>query len=123
MSTAPGHVHRRIGAAVAAVAAVVVTTYGIADGIRPQAHHAPPSVKVGYAGLDLSQPQGAQLLYRRLQQASSKVCGRIDQVDVASYPRWEQCYDGALRRAVQQINAPELLAVYSQHAGHARSAG
>ncbi len=45
MSTAPGYFHRRIGAAVAAIAAVVVTSYGIADGIRPEGPHAAPSVR------------------------------------------------------------------------------
>ena len=118
MSTAPGYFHRRVGAAVAAVAAFVVTTYGIADGIRPDARTAPPSVAVTYAGLDLSQPAGAQLLYRRLQQASSKVCGRIDQVNIAGYPRWQRCYDAALQRAVLQVNVAELLAVYRSEAGH-----
>ena len=76
MNTPPGYFHRRVGAAIAAIAAVAVTTYGIADGIRPDARTAPPSVELTYAGLDRSQPAGAQWLYRRLQQASSMVCGR-----------------------------------------------
>jgi UrcA family protein len=116
MNTA--RIQRRIGAAVAAVAAVAVTTFGLADGIRPEARGAPPSVRVAYAGLDLSRPEGAQLLYRRLQQAASRVCGRIDRVDVDSYPRWQHCYDAALQRAVLQVNAPELLAVYRSEDGH-----
>jgi UrcA family protein len=112
----------RIGAAVAAVAAVAVTA--IAAGVRSEPSAAQPrSVKVAYAGLDLSQPVGAQLLYHRLQQASSSVCGWLDQVDIAAYMRWQRCYDGALQRAVLQINAPELLAVYREDAGHSRSVG
>ena len=116
-------IHHRVAAAVAAVVAVAVTSFGIAEGIHPGTRSAPPSVQVAYAGLDLSRPEGAQLLYRRLQQASSKVCGRIDQVDVRGYPRWQHCYDAALQRAVLQLNAPELLAVYHSEDGHASHHG
>jgi UrcA family protein len=121
MNTA--RIHRRIGATIAAVAAVAVTTFGLADGILPATRSALPSVTVAYARLDLSRPEGAQLLYRRLQQAASQVCGRIDRVDVEGYPRWQQCYDAALQRAVLQVNAPELLALYRHDAGRSRSAG
>jgi UrcA family protein len=113
----------RAGAAVAAVASVALTAFGIANGVTSESHAAPPSVKVAYVGLNLSQPLGAQLLYRRLQQAAQGVCGRLDPVDTAAYLRWQHCYDGALQRAVLQVNAPELLAVYRSDAGHARSAG
>ena len=114
----------RAGAAVAAVASVAITAFGIANGVTSESRAASPaSVKVAYAGLDLSQPLGAQLLYRRLQQAAQGVCGRLDPVDTAAYLRWQHCYDGALQRAVLQVNAPELLALYRSDAGHARSAG
>jgi UrcA family protein len=114
----------RIGAAVAAVAAVAVTAIGIAAGVRSEPSAAQPrSVKVAYAGLDLSQPVGAQLLYHRLQQASSSVCGSLDRADIGAYLRWQRCYDGTLQRAVLQIDAPQLLALYRIDAAHARSAG
>ncbi|HEX2788945.1 MAG TPA: UrcA family protein [Steroidobacteraceae bacterium] len=113
----------RAGAAVAAVASVALTAVCIANGVTSESRSPPPSVKVAYAGLDLSQPVGAQLLYRRLQQAAQGVCGRLDPVDTAAYLRWQHCYDGALQRAVLQVNAPELLALYRSDAGHARSAG
>ena len=124
MTTTKAQFPSRIGAAVAAVAAVAVTAIGIAAGVRSEPSAAQPrSVKVAYAGLDLSQPVGAQLLYHRLQQASSSVCGWLDQVDIAAYMRWQRCYDGALQRAVLQINAPELLAVYREDASHSHSVG
>jgi UrcA family protein len=66
---------------------------------------------------------GAQLLYRRLQQAAQGVCGKLDPIDVGAYLRWQHCYDAALQRAVLQVNAPQLLAVYRSDAGHAPSAG
>jgi UrcA family protein len=114
----------RAGAAVAAVASVGITAVGIAAGITTSSHAAaPPSIQVAYAGLDVSQPVGAQLLYRRLQQAAQGVCGKLDPIDVGAYLRWQHCYDAALQRAVLQVNAPELLAVYRSDAGHAHSAG
>jgi UrcA family protein len=114
----------RVGAAIAAAAAVAFTAIGIAAGVTGEHGAAQPhSLKVAYAALDLSQPMGAQLLYRRLQQASSNVCGRLDQVDLVTYGRWQRCYDGTLQRAVLQVNAPQLLAVYRSDAGHSHSAG
>jgi UrcA family protein len=115
----------RVGAAVvASVALTAFTALGIASGITAGSHAAdPPSIKVAYAGLDVSQPMGAQLLYRRLQQAAQGVCGQLDPIDVGAYVRWQRCYDGALQRAVLQVNAPELLAVYRSEADRGRSAG
>jgi UrcA family protein len=115
----------RVGAAVvASVALTAFSALGIASGITAGSHAAlPPSIKVAYAGLDVSQPMGAQLLYRRLQQAAQGVCGQLDPIDVGAYVRWQRCYDGALQRAVLQVNAPELLAVYRSEADRGRSAG
>ncbi len=114
----------RVGAAVAALASVAITALGIASGITAGAHAAaPPSINVAYAGLDVSQPMGAQLLYRRLQQAAQGVCGRLDPIDVGAYVRWQRCYDGALQRAVLQVNAPELLALYRSEADRGHGAG
>lgn len=113
----------RAGAAVAAFATVALTAFGIAGGITADSYAAPPSVKVAYAGLDLSQPVAAQLLYHRLQHAAQDVCGKLDPIDVGAYVRWQHCYDAALQRAVLQVNAPQLLAVYRSDAGRAHSAG
>jgi UrcA family protein len=127
MSRMNSLVPSRVGAALAAVASVAITAFtalGIASGITAGSHAAtPPSIKVAYAGLDVSQPVGAQLLYRRLQQAAQGVCGRLDPIDVGAYVRWQRCYDGALQRAVLQVNAPELLAVYRSDANRGGSAG
>jgi UrcA family protein len=113
----------RAGAAVAAVASVALTAFGIGSGITAESHAAPPTIKVAYAGLDVSQPVAAQLLYRRLQLAAQGVCGRLDPIDTAAYLRWQRCYDAALQRAVLQVNAPQLLALYRSEAAHAHSAG
>jgi UrcA family protein len=114
----------RVSAALAAAASVAITAVGIASGITTSSRAATSAtIEVRYAGLDLSQPVGAQLLYRRLQQAAQGVCGQLDPIDVGAYLRWQHCYDAALQRAVLQVNAPQLLAVYRSDAGHAPSAG
>lgn len=113
----------RAGAAVAALAAVALTAFGIASGITAEPQAAPRSITVAYAGLDVSRPVAAQLLYRRLQLAAQGVCGRLDPVDVEAFQRWQRCYDAALQRAVLQVNAPELLALYRSDPGHAHGAG
>jgi UrcA family protein len=124
MSSSKSLLPSRAGAAVAAIASVAITVFGIGSGITAGSHaEAPPSIQVAYAGLDVSQPVAAQLLYRRLQQAAQGVCGRLDPIDVGAYLRWQHCYDAALQRAVLQVNAPQVLAVYRSDAGHAGSAG
>ena len=123
MTTSKSQFSSRLGAAVAAVAAVAFTAIGIAAGVTGERTAAPHSLKLAYTALDLSQPMGAQLLYRRLQQASSNVCGRLDQLDTVSYVRWQDCYDGTLQRAVLQLDAPQLLALYRSDAGHSHTAG
>jgi UrcA family protein len=124
MSHSNALVPSRAAAAVAALASVAITAVGIASGITAGSYAAAPkTIQVAYAGLDVSQPVAAQLLYRRLQQAAQGVCGHLDPIDVAAYQRWQHCYDAALERAVLQVNAPQLLAVYHGDAGHGHSAG
>src|SRR5277367_1247672 len=103
----------RVAGALAALAAVAFTAIGIAAGVQGKpCTSAPHSLKVAYTALDLSQPMGAQLMYHRLQQAASSACGRLDRADVGAYLVWQRCYDATLQRAVLQVNAPELLALY-----------
>jgi UrcA family protein len=124
MSRSNAWVPSRVGAAVAALASVAITAVGIAGGITAGGHTgAPKTIQVAYAGLDVSQPVAAQLLYRRLQQAAQGVCGHLDPIDVDAYVRWQHCYDAALQRAVLQVDAPQLLALYRSDAGHGHSAG
>jgi UrcA family protein len=124
MSSTKTQFPHRVGAAVAAIAAVAVSAIVIAAGVSGDAGGAQPrTLRVAYAALDLSQPMGAQLLYHRLQQASSSVCGSLDRADIGAYLRWQRCYDGTLQRAVLQIDAPQLLALYRSDAAHARTAG
>ncbi|HEY1725432.1 MAG TPA: UrcA family protein [Steroidobacteraceae bacterium] len=122
MSAFTSHLGSRSIAGVAAAAAVLLTGIGIAAGVRGNAAQ-PPSVCVSYGQLDLSRPADAQVLYGRLQQASSKVCDWPAHFEAGAYGRWQHCYDGALRQAVLQVNSPELLVLYRNDAGHASEQG
>ena len=65
------------------------------------------SVKVSYADLNLEKEEGAQALYRRLQQASKQACdfhGFINAGSVKRLAETRRCYREALSAAVEQID-------------------
>lgn len=117
MSSTKTQFPSRLAGALAAIVAVTGTAIVIAAGVQGQSSaSAPHSLRVAYTALDLSQPMGAQLLYHRLQQASSNACGTLAPVDIGAYLAWQRCYDGTLQRAVLAVNAPQLLVVYRNDA-------
>ena len=123
MSSTKTQFRSRLAGALAAIVAVTGTAIVIAAGVQGPSGSAPHSLRLAYTALDLSQPMGAQLLYHRLQQASSNACGTLAPVDIGAYLAWQRCYDGTLQRAVLAVNAPPLLAVYRNDAARAHSAG
>jgi UrcA family protein len=80
-----------------------------------------PQITVSYKDLDLSRAADARVLYRRLQAAATEVCQPVPANALSRTLAWKQCYDAALERAVTQINAPQLVAVY--HADTSTMAG
>lgn len=65
------------------------------------------SVKVSYADLNLEKVEGAKALYRRLQQASRKVCDIRSLHTEGSLKRFaeaRQCYDDTLSEAVAELD-------------------
>ena len=65
------------------------------------------SVKVSYADLNLEKKAGAQVLYRRLQNAAKQACGiRSFRVEgsLSNIAESRRCYRGALSAAVEQID-------------------
>jgi len=70
------------------------------------------SVTVHYADLNLSSPQGAAALYRRIKWAAQDVCGWNDdllEMDVDAQP----CVDKAIADAVTRVGRFELTAIYN----------
>jgi UrcA family protein len=58
-----------------ATAAVIAAGICIAGATGAAAQQVPASVKVSYAGLDLSSDAGRQVMERRIKQAAEQLCG------------------------------------------------
>ena len=72
------------------------------------------SEKVNYADLDVRKEEGAEVLYRRLQQASKRVCD-VDSNSVGSVRQLSEnrlCYRETLDRSVAKVNNPALTAIH-----------
>jgi UrcA family protein len=77
----------------------------------------PPTVAVNYADLDLSKPEGAAVLYGRLEHAARQVCGNIDGRRLEQVAHWEACYQRALREAVGAVDKPTLTTYHNARQG------
>src|SRR5690242_12549609 len=70
-----------------------------------------PQMRVSYVGLDLRQPQGVQVLLRRVKGAAATVCSQSPWnvgTDINSIERYDRCYRQAVRQAVSEMNNPAL---------------
>ena len=72
-----------------------------------------PSITVGYAELNISNPQGLAVLYTRIKSAARSVCGYDPSPKELSRARVSKaCYLSAVDDAVRQINRPTLTALH-----------
>jgi len=73
------------------------------------------SEKVSYADLDVEKDAGAQVLYRRLQQASKRVCG-VESMKIVGGVREmseiRSCYREALDTAVAKVGNDMLTEIH-----------
>jgi UrcA family protein len=72
------------------------------------AEEAAPSEVVRYADVNLSTPEGARILYRRIQAAASRVCQFDAIVDRHLMDVQKTCYRHAIDEAVKQVGSPTL---------------
>ena len=73
------------------------------------------SEKVSFADLNVEKEVGAKQLYRRLQQASKRVCGVESLTKVGSLremSRAKSCYKNSLDSAVAEINSEALTEIH-----------
>ena len=78
----------------------------------------PVEKKVSYAELDLSKPQAVEALYRRLKTAAEFVCqAQFAKEQGASRILWKKCVNGAMTRAVADVDAPRLNAYFAAKTG------
>lgn len=79
-----------------------------------------PSITINYSELDISKPQGLEVLYARIKHAAKAVCGFDGSPQELSRSRHlEACYRTSLDNAIRQINRPKLTAL---HRAKSRSA-
>jgi len=70
------------------------------------------SMTVKFGDLDLSNPQGAATLYRRIVQAARGVCDMSDDSPWALAAE-HGCFKKAVADAVTKVGEPQLIAVYN----------
>lgn len=69
-------------------------------------------IPVSYSGRDLSQPTGAQELYRRLQRAAFIACSDGNRVGLEPLADPKACYEKAIGDAVRSVKQPQLTMIY-----------
>ena len=77
----------------------------------------PTSVGVRVGDLDLNRPSDAAVMLGRLDQAALQACGAQPFASLREYQlavRWSRCYANGMHRAITELNAPELTAMYER---------
>jgi UrcA family protein len=72
-----------------------------------------PKTIVKFEDLNVSNPQGAAVLYARIRAAAEGVCGPNDYPYLPFNTRTEACVHKAIADAVTAVNRPALIAVYN----------
>lgn len=76
-----------------------------------------PKIVVSLAGLELSTPKGAEVVYDRIRSAAKIVC-RVDQSrELERMARARACFRTAVDDAVGQANRPVLSALHARRTG------
>jgi len=87
------------------------------DSVRVVRH----SEAVNFRDLDVTTPQGAQVLFQRMRDAASRVCSdpRLDSwPDSGQHQQYIQCVNNALADAIATIDRPALTDLAAQHGIH-----
>ena len=92
---------------------IAATFTGVAGAASPATDV--PSVVVRFADLNLGTERGVRTLYARIAGAARTVCPDALISDLHSAARIHACQQQAIARAVREVNAPLLAAVYADH--------
>lgn len=73
------------------------------------------SETVKYGDLNVSNPEGAATLYRRIAKAADDVCGsyHVDSRDLDAQKSLHACIHKAIADAVTKVGQPQLFAIYN----------
>jgi UrcA family protein len=97
-----------------AALAIALATAGVGHAASSSNRHT--SVKVVVYGINLSRPDGAARVLRRLDRAATEACG----ADTSSLREYRlvvarsDCHAASLDRAVAQLDAPAVTALYNE---------
>ncbi|MGB6309049.1 MAG: UrcA family protein [Steroidobacteraceae bacterium] len=73
-------------------------------------------ITVRFGDLNLEQPRGVTVLYRRLTRAAEHVCGEPERPGEAILSAdWRACVAQAVERAVVTVDRPALTAYHREH--------
>jgi UrcA family protein len=75
-----------------------------------------PHKVVSFRDLNLNSPEGAAVLYRRINSAANEVCGDPDRWDLSQL-KLQICVKDAVSRAIAQVNNPMLTSLYQAKTG------
>ncbi len=85
------------------------------------ADEAPPSIHVKYGDLDITQREGATVLFERIRGEAHQVCAPLDRSAPSMQMKYRSCVDDAVARAVTSVNEPALASVYGAKTGKSLS--
>ncbi len=108
--------------AAVAVGAVILAV-GSMTGVAQAQTAASPATTVSYADLDLSTPDGARVLLKRINTAAKEACGPapvMSPLTPIAATLHERCIEQAADKAVAEVNAPLVVAL---HTGVTQPAG
>jgi UrcA family protein len=77
--------------------------------------------RVRFGDLNVDRPEGAAVLYRRIERAAERVCGEPQLTgSYMTSPFWRSCVTQAVDHAVATVDRPALTAYYREHAASSR---
>lgn len=100
-----------------AVAAHLAAGYASADSDRTDDV---PKIVVSLAGLDLSTPKGADVVYGRIRSAAKVICDVNQSRELSQTARARVCFRNAVDDAVAQAKRPLLSALHARKMGSSR---
>lgn len=89
--------------------ALLAAAPGVAHA-SPLKEPAPPRVVISYTDLNLRSTADASLMLGRIRTAAVQVCRASKQMSGVYFQ--DDCYGRAMRRALKDLNAPEVTAAY-----------
>ena len=113
----PTKLRHYIFAGVALLCAPAMIPSAVAKGTGSET----PIEVVKYQDLNLARPEAIRVLYRRIEQAADRVCGRVSPRELTRFLEYRDCRRRAVSEAVEQIDVPALTAFHRDRTDGARA--